>query len=297
MEFDVEIRFVGLIGAVPDDDWKAVELEKVMLLLPKADSEYSDLGKSEIDKTPRSRHRAYLEYAPENVKGAASHPPHTVGMWMLTGPKRQFRLTFESDNEAKLDTPKLDLVADMTAVAPSDCQLATEAVTSPPPDYVSGQILIDRGKLESLDSGNLVDWSFPRTLSNDPPQEAKLSHEFELKFKAENKLIVKVSSWEDSTETPENLTLGPVFEEGEPLPVKLTIAHLCDLNTLRWQTADLNAQADEDFRWYFEMRSDVAKQQLGKKLYSLDLPIPYPTKAPSAQGRNCLGAKFPKVKF
>jgi len=287
--FNAEITFTGICALVLDSSkprgvivapsaWSATQIHSTKLA---------------CDGQTLRRHRCFLDVPLKHLENNSNAPDGLRVLQDLHNKRVRFEI---SGGPADLQTGDLSNVANWSMVAPKFSTVDPSIlVKKPPPDRLSTQILLHRGVLRGgapLQRGTGIGatadiiWVFPGTLTgNRQPFTKKLTPDLILRLDQVDSLAVKLDTFDGTLS--ETLTL-----DGTTGDVKMTIAHLCDNNPLRWDTQINELPPDGDFRWYFDLLDAVTKEAIVDALkFGLPLPVPFPTNVGNGQGVNCFPSR------
>src|SRR5262249_21280216 len=95
MPFNLRISFSGLCAFVPNNNFSASPT-KVCAVLPNGEGD-APYAKKSLDGTQLLRHRAFLRFNPNNVKGATPAQADRAGIWYLQRQEVTFVATGDSN--------------------------------------------------------------------------------------------------------------------------------------------------------------------------------------------------------
>lgn len=288
MGFEVRVSFTGICALVVDTNPAE---KRAVVVLPQAWNNSVVCPTKAADEKQLIRHRAFLSFPVHRLTGAQAVPSATEGIYYLNGPKvagTDVRFVPTGANPPLTIPAPLDSLANLHDAAPDFSEVDSMLLHPNTVDStrVTGRIWLDSG---TLSTGVAPEsWTIPGTLNtNGKVIEKGLSHELVVTWNGLTSFKISLASYAG---TPVELE----FKAGDKEKIKITIAHLCDQNPLRWETTAAREEMtpDDDFRWYYQLLKPAPYGDLPRALHeSLDLPVPHLLRGvPSAQGINCFPA-------
>ncbi len=276
---ELKITFTGICAFVANT--KASRC-KAVVLLPDGDSGEVKAGKA-VDGKPLFRHRAYVKFKANHL--SESERLKISDRLEVIRYLKAERVTIRPVGSLVDLTSNLSTIANLDKVVPGFGEVDRQFLGEKPL-RLAAQVLLEHGYLVA--SPPAFQWAFPNNVSRSDIITGPLSHEVTLTIAGLTSVDLIVTPFDGAPET-----LSLVRRDGGT--VEVCIANLCDENPLRWPTVR-EPLIDNDFRWYYEL---VARRDdLGRRLSSLGLPVPHPIDAkPNGQGMNCLGATLKATDF
>ncbi len=286
----IRIEFTGLCSLVPH----AIEKKACFVMVDGQRSGIKPLVAEDLPQENRL-HWSFLRFPLRTINPNA--PTTGEGIWYLRGQRICFKVNSEWEDDPEVQPFKLDLqekVYQMEDALPSGLAAIDERCLKPVPSQNVGcQVVIDRGTWKA-DSLSLCDFEIiPTYPSHSPVDPRPYAHKVYTELEQIESLTLIATPFGGS---PTPFTLSPTKANDE---ATLTMANLCLVNPLEWETPVDECKRDIDFAWYYDLLPEGAKTTVAGTLndQSKGLPIPKLAGVPSLGGDNCNPNQFAAVKY
>ena len=274
--FDLEIRFTGICGIVPNTDPHGNY--SLCVVMP------SDTARQSIDGESLCPHECYVGF----FAAEPSPPPYPGPKPLKTYPLKNCRVALEvsphSGTPPDLPSSEAPFLLELAKLIGSYAVIDASIVNSNPPPPVIVQILLNDGTT-CYRPDTTATWNIASLDDGKPRSNVTLVHEVALSLTAVTSARLMGKTFDGSTTI--DIDLDPATVPGAAF---VRIVNLCTHYSPQMER-------DRDFKWYYELLIDSAKKSIGNELRQSSADLPIPRRYQMAGGQNCFPGKLPAVTF